>query len=87
MRESDPTLHNVHAPAKLNREFNLAQPFEGMQVEKTFDQPEILVRLATLAIRESPFRHRDRGFSALRDRLLCQIPYENVKICPLLVSS
>ncbi len=43
LRNSDPTLHNVHALAKVNREFNLGQPFQGMEIEKTFDQPEILV--------------------------------------------
>ena len=28
---SDPTLHNVHAMAQANQEFNLAQPMQGMK--------------------------------------------------------
>lgn len=38
---SDPTLHNVHALAKKNQEFNIAQPVKGMKTTKKFDKAEI----------------------------------------------
>jgi len=40
---SDPTLHNIHATPKMNREFNTGQPIEGMRTTHTFDQPEVMV--------------------------------------------
>ena len=36
----DPTLHNVHSLSKANPQFNVAQPRQGMQMTKRFDQPE-----------------------------------------------
>ena len=36
----DPTLHNVHSLSKSNPQFNVAQPRQGMQMSKRFDQPE-----------------------------------------------
>ncbi len=36
----DPTLHNVHSLSKSNPQFNVAQPRQGMQMTKRFDQPE-----------------------------------------------
>ena len=44
IRNSDQTLHNVHALPENNPEFNQGQPFQGMELEKTFDQPEVMVR-------------------------------------------
>lgn len=44
IRNSDPTLHNVHAMPSANKEFNKGQPFQGMEYEHTFDQPEVMVR-------------------------------------------
>jgi hypothetical protein len=44
IRNSDPTLHNVHALPAVNKEFNMGQPFQGMELEHTFDQPEVMVR-------------------------------------------
>ncbi len=44
IRNSDPTLHNVHALPKVNDEFNQGQPFIDMEFEKTFDQSEVMVR-------------------------------------------
>ena len=38
----DPTLHNVHATPRLNPEFNQAQPFQGMELERTFEQAEVI---------------------------------------------
>ena len=45
VKNSDPELHNVHATPKLNKEFNFAQPTKGLVSEKSFDQPEVLVRI------------------------------------------
>ncbi|MEE9165851.1 MAG: carboxypeptidase regulatory-like domain-containing protein [Candidatus Neomarinimicrobiota bacterium] len=42
---SDGTLHNVHAVAKANRSFNEAMPAVRKKITKTFDQPEIMVRI------------------------------------------
>jgi hypothetical protein len=47
IKNSDPTLHNVHAipkPGSDNKEFNFAQPVKDMVTEKSFPSPEILVR-------------------------------------------
>jgi hypothetical protein len=43
IRNSDPTLHNVHAMPAVNKEFNMGQPFQGMELEHTFDQVEVMV--------------------------------------------
>jgi plastocyanin len=43
IRNSDPTLHNVHAMPAKNQEFNQGQPFQGMEIERTFDQAEVMV--------------------------------------------
>jgi plastocyanin len=40
---SDPTLHNIHAMAKASREFNNAQPLQGMKTLHTFTAPEVMV--------------------------------------------
>src|SRR3989338_7992758 len=42
---SDATLHNVHAFAKNSPEFNLGMPMKGMKLEKTFSNPEIMVKM------------------------------------------
>jgi plastocyanin len=42
---SDPTMHNVHAMAQVNRGFNIAQPRRGMTLQRTFTQPEVMVRV------------------------------------------
>ena len=41
IRNSDPTLHNVHAIPKSNSEFNFGQQPKTPPVMKTFDKPEI----------------------------------------------
>ena len=43
IRNSDPTLHNVHAMPSVNKEFNQGQPFQGMELEHSFDQAEVMV--------------------------------------------
>jgi plastocyanin len=40
---SDPTLHNIHASAKVNNEFNNGQPIQGMKTMHTFTAPEVMV--------------------------------------------
>jgi plastocyanin len=37
---SDGTLHNIHALPKKNAEFNIGQPFKGMETVKKFESPE-----------------------------------------------
>jgi plastocyanin len=47
-KNSDPLIHNVHAtpdPAKGNKEFNDAQPANFPDIEKSFDKPEVLLRV------------------------------------------
>jgi len=40
VRNSDPTLHNVHSLSKLNPQFNLGQPRQGMKFTRKFEKPE-----------------------------------------------
>ena len=40
---SDPTLHNIHALPKANREFNTGQPIKGMKMDTTFTAKEVMV--------------------------------------------
>ena len=40
---SDPTLHNIHATPAVNAEFNTGQPIQGMSMERTFDEAEVMV--------------------------------------------
>ena len=40
---SDPTLHNIHALPKDNKEFNTGQPIKGMKMAHTFTAAEVMV--------------------------------------------
>src|SRR5437867_2167284 len=40
---SDPTLHNIHALPKVNAEFNVGEPVQGMKQEKVFAAKEVMV--------------------------------------------
>jgi plastocyanin len=40
---SDSTLHNIHAMAKNNREFNTGQPIQNMKTTHNFTAPEVMV--------------------------------------------
>jgi hypothetical protein len=40
---SDPTLHNIHAMPKNNREFNNGQPIKGMKTTHSFTAKEVMV--------------------------------------------
>lgn len=42
---ADPTLHNIHALPKNSQQFNIAQPIKGMKTTKTFDRPEVMVKI------------------------------------------
>lgn len=44
IRNSDQTLHNVHALPTQNEEFNQGQPFKDMELEKEFSTAEVMVR-------------------------------------------
>lgn len=44
IKNSDDTLHNVHALPQKNAEFNQGQPFKGMVLEKKFTTPEVMVK-------------------------------------------
>ncbi len=41
IKNSDATLHNIHALPTVNRQFNEGQPVQGMVSTKKFDKPEI----------------------------------------------
>ncbi|MGH9360733.1 MAG: carboxypeptidase regulatory-like domain-containing protein [Thermoanaerobaculia bacterium] len=43
IRNSDATLHNIHAMPTKNAEFNQGQPVQGMENEKTFTETEVMV--------------------------------------------
>jgi plastocyanin len=43
IRNSDQTMHNVHAMGSVNQEFNFAQPFQGIKNTRTFTAPEVMV--------------------------------------------
>ena len=43
IRNSDATLHNIHATPANNDEFNMGQPIQGMEFERTFDSAEVMV--------------------------------------------
>ncbi|MBI5394348.1 MAG: hypothetical protein HZA91_03535 [Verrucomicrobia bacterium] len=44
IKNSDSTLHNVHAMPTVNREFNLAQPVQGMVTTKKFSKAEVCLK-------------------------------------------
>jgi plastocyanin len=43
VRNSDATLHNVHAVPETNQEFNTGQPIQGMKHTHTFTTKEVMV--------------------------------------------
>lgn len=40
---SDETLHNVHAVAQINEEFNVGQPLKGLKLTRTFLAREVMI--------------------------------------------
>ncbi|MBI2095800.1 MAG: hypothetical protein HYT89_06500 [Candidatus Omnitrophica bacterium] len=45
LRNSDPTLHNVHSYAENSKNWNLGLPFQGMKQVKKFEAAEVMVTL------------------------------------------
>ena len=45
IRNSDDTLHNVHALPANSQQFNLGMPIKGMKLNKTFTKPEVMVKI------------------------------------------
>jgi plastocyanin len=43
IRNSDETLHNIHAMPTKNPEFNIGQPVKGLTTEKTFEVAEVMI--------------------------------------------
>lgn len=46
VRNSDDTFHNVHVRARASREFNLAQPFKGLESRRAFAAPEVGIEVS-----------------------------------------
>ena len=44
IQNSDSTLHNVHGMPTESKEFNLGMPIQGMKLEKTFFNPEVMLK-------------------------------------------
>jgi plastocyanin len=45
IKNSDPTMHNIHAMPNVNKEFNFGQAKAGMEETKTFDQAEEAIKI------------------------------------------
>ena len=45
IRNSDKTLHNVHAMPKESKGFNIGMPTKGMTSTRKFSAPEVLIRI------------------------------------------
>jgi plastocyanin len=45
IRNSDDTLHNIHALPANSKQFNNAMPMKGMTIKKKFTAPEVMVRV------------------------------------------
>ncbi len=43
VRNSDPTLHNVHATPQRNPELNRGQPMQGMELRESFEKAEVMI--------------------------------------------
>jgi hypothetical protein len=43
IRNSDPVLHNIHPNPTNSRPFNISQPNQGMETERSFSSAEIMV--------------------------------------------
>jgi hypothetical protein len=43
IKNSDDTLHNIHAMPAKSKEFNIGQPNKGMETTRTFAEPEVMV--------------------------------------------
>lgn len=43
IKNSDPTVHNVHTTPSANEGFNLGQPMQNMETDRKFDKAEVMV--------------------------------------------
>lgn len=43
IRNSDDTLHNIHAMPEKNQEFNIGQPVKGLTTTRSFDIEEVMI--------------------------------------------
>jgi hypothetical protein len=43
IKNDDPLLHNIKAMGKVNRPFNISQPTKGLETERTFSSPEVMI--------------------------------------------
>ena len=43
IRNSDDILHNIHPQPTVNKEFNIGQPRKGMESNRSFDKPELMI--------------------------------------------
>jgi len=43
IRNSDDTLHSIHARPRANAEFNIGQPRRGMESRRQFDRQEVMI--------------------------------------------
>jgi hypothetical protein len=64
VRNSDATLHNIHAMPEKSAQFNLGMPMKGMKMTRKFDKPEVMVTVkcdvhpwmhAFVGVMEHPF--------------------------------
>ena len=78
IRNSDDTLHNVHALPVNSKSFNLGMPIKGMKLKKTFTKPEVMVKIkcevhswmtAFAGVLDHPFFGvtGDEGIAAIKD--------------------
>ena len=77
VRNSDGTLHNVHAVPKINKEFNFGQPTKGMKSSRAFDKVEVMVPFrcdvhgwmnAYAGVVAAPLLRRQQAGRQLRDQ-------------------
>jgi len=45
IRNSDDTLHNIHAMPDENKEFNVGMPILGQEIKKDFKRPEMAIKI------------------------------------------
>jgi plastocyanin len=43
IKNNDATLHNIHATPRNNPELNIGQPNKGMEITRTFPNPEVMI--------------------------------------------
>jgi len=46
IRNSDDTLHSIHPRPRVNAEFHIGQPRQGMTQDRTFDKQEVMIPIS-----------------------------------------